>query len=166
MSRIPEHKTLLGKAGELYITRQLRLLGFEVEWIGGKTAYDLRIERTVLGEVKSSTLGKRTGNRQSRWQFSLRRHGLLMTEQLLFLVFYPSEVYLDFEIDPICVFVIPGDEIDRMLTKIDITSELPAEYGGKWARFREDWGQVRRVTSQARPGRQIKLFREQDKIPF
>lgn len=166
MGKIPAHKMLLGEAGELYITRQLRLRGFSVEWIGGTSDYDLRIEETVLGEVKSSTLSRRGGGRQGRWQFSLRRHGLPITEGLLFLIFYPSEVYQDFEIDPTCVFIIPGDEIDPMLKKIDITSEVPAEYSGRWAPFKEDWGQVRRIISQAEPGRQVKLFREQDEIPF
>jgi len=151
-----------GKKGELWAAEELRRRGYVVEWIGGNSDYDLLLGGCARVEVKSAML-TRDLRRGYRWQFSLRRHGLLVDEDVLFLLCWEG---LE-DGPPIAIFVIPGSAVDARLTKIEITSRDPRTYRGRWARYRGDWGQVRRVVERL-PAQQPVLFREQvqERIPY
>jgi len=153
-----------GEAGERWVAQELRERGLTVEWIGSRTDYDLLIEGCAKGEVKSAFLSDNSNHRGSgRWQFSLRRNGVLVDEHVLFLV-----CYQDLESDPLAVFVIPGDALDAELSKIDITSADPRDYGGQWARFRDAWDVVDRVVARL-PARKPELIRprvQDEEVPF
>jgi hypothetical protein len=152
-----------GEIGELWVAHQLRDRGLTVEWIGGTTEYDLLIEGCAKAEVKSALLSDNSNGRgNGRYQFSLRRHGVLVDEHVLFLV-----CYQDLETDPLAVFVIPGDALDAELSKIDITSADPRDYGGQWAPYRDDWDVVDDVVASL-PARKPALIRSrvEEEIPF
>lgn len=150
-----------GEMGERWVAEKLRERGYVVEWIGGRSEYDLLIEGIVRAEVKSATLSH-DEERGYRWQFSLRRHGLLVDEDVLFLLCWE-----DMEGGPLATFVVPGGAVYERLCKVDVTSRDPREYRGRWARYREDWGQVGRVVARL-PYRKVTLFRESEQveIPF
>lgn len=155
-----------GEMGERWVARELRRRGFDVTWVADRSDYDLLISGRLRAEVKAATRSNGSGNgRQSRWQFSLRRHGLPLDEELLFLLCYD-----DVTCDPVTVFVVPGDVLPERLSKIDITSYDPLTYRGKWARYREDWSQVGRMMRIAPPVAQPSLFRyasvSVDDVPF
>ena len=148
-----------GQEGELYVADELRRRGYVVEWVGDHADYDLVIDGRVRAEVKSAF--RTPGHRGQRWQFSLRRHGLEIDEELLFLLCYDDEMEIA------GVFVIPGAEVEPDLTKIDITSS-PSSYHGRWASFLGAWGRVDDVLD-AMPRGQAVLFRPQrveEPIPF
>ena len=151
-----------GKLGEMWVVQELRRRGFVCEWIGKSSDYDLLIEGRARAEVKAAFCSPRPGNRQPRWQFSLRRHGLLVDEDLLFLLCWDGlEV-------PLATFIIPGSAVPETLSKIDITSSDPSAYRGQWAVYYEDWAQVNRIVSLLPMPEQLVLFREQryEEIPF
>jgi hypothetical protein len=161
---VPGHLTEFGKMAEMYVVRELRRRGFDVEWVADRSDYDVVINGKVRGEIKGATRSNGSGNgRQDRWQFSLRRHGLPLDEELLFLLCYEDALS-----DPITLFIIPGDALHQSLSKIDITSHDPVAYRGKWTRYREDWSQVARMVRLAPPAAQPSLFRFAgvDIIPF
>jgi hypothetical protein len=153
-----------GEEGERWVAQQIRERGLTVEWIGGRTEYDLLIEGCAKGEVKSAFLSADSrGRGNGRWQFSLRRNGILVDEHVLFLV-----CYRDLETDPLAVFVIPGEALDAELSKIDITSADPWDYSGQWAPYRDNWGVVDQIVARL-PARKPKLIRaraEDGEIPF
>jgi len=154
--------TAFGEMGERWVVGELRRRGYVVEWIGGRSAYDLLIEGYARAEVKSATLAKNALRGGYRWQFNLRRHGLLVDEDVLFLLCWE-----DLEGPPVAVFVVPGSAVYAQLSKIEITSRDPCTYRGRWSRYREDWGQVRQVVERL-PARQRPLFRRrvQERVPF
>lgn len=151
----------VGKIGERWVVEDLRRRGYTAEWIGKSSDYDVLIEGAVRAEVKSALLGRYRGNGY-RWQFSLRRHGLDVDEDLLFLLCYDD---LD-EPPPVAVFIIPGNVLPRQLTQIDITSQNPREYRGKWQGYLDAWENVERVVGEVRVTKPT-LFRSRtEAIPF
>lgn len=150
----------VGKIGERWVVESLRRRGYTAEWVGGSSDYDVLVEGVVRAEVKSAQLGRYKG-RCHRWQFSLRRHGLDVDEELVFLLCYD-----DLDESPIATFIIPGSMLLRRLTKIDITSRDPREYRGRWQEYLGAWEVVERVvreTGFAKPS----LFRSRmEEIPF
>jgi len=118
----------------------------------------------VRGEVKSAFVThKRVAGRYDGWgwQFSLRRNGKAVDEDLLFLVCYEDVG------KPLATFIIPGDALDSRLSKIDITARDPRRYRGRWSIYCNDWSGVERVVNRA-PMHKHSLFRavEDEAIPF
>lgn len=149
-----------GKIGEQWVVQQLRQRGYAAEWIGECSDYDILLEGAARVEVKSAFVSPGS-NGGGRWQFSLRRHGLVVDEELLFLLCYDN-----LDDPPSCVFVIPGEAVG-MISKIDITSSDPYKYRGLWARWRNAWQQVERAVAGL-SARQPVLFRAEAEgdIPF
>jgi hypothetical protein len=138
-------------------------MGHTVAWIGGSSDYDLLLEGVARVEVKSALRTENSNNRGSgRYQFSLRRHGLEVDEELLVLLCYE-----DLGEDPVAAFVIPGEAVDPERTKIDITRADPTAYTGKWAAYLEAWEEVGRVM-RTTPATQPTLCRPEpvEVIPF
>jgi len=156
--------TEFGRAGEKWAAQELRRRGFDVELIGANSDFDLLVEGRVRGEVKAAVCSRGARGSGWRWQFSLRRHGLLVDEDVLFLLCYGE----DLDGSPLATFVIPGDVLPGTLSKIDITSLDPATYRGAWARYREDWNQVANVLEHVPECGQLVLFRSmtEEEIPF
>lgn len=152
---------MFGKMGEAWVARELRRRGYAVELIGESSDYAILLEGVARVEVKSALLSNGRG-RRVRWQFSLRRRGNDVDEDLLFLL-----CYKDLDSDPVAVFVIPGRALSAKLSKIDVTSRDPRRYRGKWARFRDAWLEVQRVVDDL-PARQPALFRRrvEEPVPF
>ena len=122
----------VGENGEHAIARILRADGWDVisDTPGDE---DLIIEGILTVEVKTANLSSRSDRQTKRWQFCLYAHPERqkpVDEDLLI---------LRCEGDRPCHFVIPTFLIPPGLTKIDITSPNPWEYGGKWSLFRERW---------------------------
>ena len=150
---------LFGRIGERWVVQQLRQRGYVAEWISKSSDYDILLEGIARVEVKSAFVSPGS-NGGKRWQFSLRRHGLVVDEDLLFLLCYD-----DLDEAPIGVFIIPGKEIG-MISKIDITHRDPYKYRGKWSHWRDAWLEVLRTVASL-PARQPVLFRAMEReIPF
>ena len=154
--------TGFGRVGEQWVIEQLRQRGYTVEWIGDNSDYDLLLEGQARAEVKSAFLTSGSRGNKGRWQFSLRRHGLAVDEDLLFLL-----CFQDLETPPLAVFIIPGRALGPTLSKIDVTSADPTRYRGKWAQYRGDWSQVEGVIERLSVSKPV-LFRLEikQKIPF
>jgi hypothetical protein len=150
-----------GRLGERFVVEQLRRRGFTAELIGESSDYDILLEGRAKVEVKSAFLTEQHRGR-GRYQFSLRRHGAEIDEDILFLLCYE-----DVEAAPIAVFVIPGHALPATLSKIDITSRNPRQYMGKWAPYLGAWDVVRRTVNRL-PFTKPDLFRtaRPDAIPF
>lgn len=155
-----------GRLGEEFVTSELLRRGYAAEWIGECSDYDLLVDGRMKVEVKSATpsAGSPGRNRSDRWQFSLRRHGLPVDEDLMILVCWGEDLE-----EPLATFIIPGAEVDERLTKIDITSR-PDRYRGKWTAYRGRWDLVDQVLEDL-PAGQVpfeELFKvpEEIEIPF
>lgn len=159
MSRSSFPLTALGTLGEIWVARQLRQRGYTVELIGASSDFDLLVEGVIRVEVKSALPS--AGNGGVRYQFSLRRHGLSLDEELLVLLCYHIAGAAP------AAFIIPNHALPRDLTKIDITSPDPADYTGQWALYRNDWAQVSQIVA-ATACRKPELFRSrtEEPIPF
>jgi len=136
--------------GELWVVERLRRQGWMVEWVGPSSDYDILVEGCCRVEVKSAFVTHR--KRKERWdgwawQFSLRRNGLLVDEDLLVLLCY-ERLYEP----PVSVFVVPGCALDAEICKIDITSRDPGRYTGRWSVFRDSWDGVELAVDIARGG--------------
>lgn len=146
-----------GELGERWAAGELRRRGFNVVWIGGNTDYDLLLEGVARVEVKSALLSGRHGRGTCSWQFSLRRHGRLVDEELLLLLCFD-----DLDAGPLAAFVIPGAAVPADLTKIHISSRDPRAYAGKWAAYRDAWHLVRPLVLclYEKGRRQLAMLRE------
>ncbi len=152
----------MGEIGERWVVQELRRRGYIAEWIGGNSDYDVLLEGFIRVEVKSALLSRRGKNGNSyRWQFNLRRHGLDLDEDLLFLLCYGD----DLSNPPQAVFIIPGRSLPKRLTKIDITSRDPRAYRGQWRRWLDAWDEVKHIRATT-PVRKPVLFRSTEAIPF
>jgi hypothetical protein len=147
-----------GKMGEKWCAEELARRGFSVVPRGGPKHYDFLVNGKARVEVKASHYSVRhLSNRTAAYQFSLRRYGLMVDEDLLILLCYNGS-----SDDPLGAFVIPGSEVRPTLKKISITSKDPAVYTGKWAKWWNAWDVVKDVVNGA--GAVDKL--EVEEIPF
>ncbi len=133
MSR--HYNNQFGKQGEEWVAKRLEGFGYEVERQATNHTCDIVLNGFMHIEVKSATPTNAARGKGTRWQFSLRRRGLPLDEDLLILVCYDKNLAV------IGALVIPGAEVPEELTKIDISSH-PWHYGGKWAKYWEDWSVV------------------------
>jgi len=134
--------TEFGRNGERWVAEKLRGLGFAVEAYGGPNDFDLMVGGSVRVEVKTARVSQYRKGRGGAFQFSLRRHQLEVDEDLLILLCWRGD-------DDVVAFVIPGMAVDNGLCKVTITSEDPFLYGGKWAKYRENWSQVGEIVESA-----------------
>lgn len=125
----------LGRLGEEYVASVLRSMGYDVVLVADTESHDLLIGTRFRVEVKSALETERIvgGRPYPVWQFSLRRHGLPVDEDLVVLCCYDEE-----ENPPRTTFVIPGELVDEGLTKIDVTTD-PERYAGRWAWCANRW---------------------------
>ena len=126
------HAYELGDHGEQKVAEILRAGGYHVE-MGGKGDCDLTINYICTVEVKTAMITSRANRRARRWQFSLFGHRERQKP------FEEDLLVLRCEATPPCHFIIPGCIVPRFLTKIDITTQDPHKYRGKWALYRERW---------------------------
>lgn len=135
MKHNPNHAYELGDAGEQAVADILRGRGYHVEADSVGTA-DMVINCVCTTEVKTAKVTGRTDRKAKRWQFSLFGHRESQRP------FEEDLLILRCETTPPCHFVIPGRVVPRHLTKIDITTEDPHRYRGKWSPYRERWDLV------------------------
>lgn len=148
-------KTALGRAGEHWITAELRARGHAVRWIGTLATSDLIIDRDIRAEVKTAyvTYVRVSGKIYPRWQFSFYRNAVRNGEQIYFLCCWPIHGE-----HPLATFIIPGDHLEPDRRKIDITTSDPFAYNGKWSHYRERWDLVETAIEAHRNGhRQLEL---------
>lgn len=127
-----DHNFVVGTAGEEAVADILLKRGYKVDsgWPGGP---DLILDDFLTVEVKTANLSGRTDGVNSRWQFSLTKmdgQHSPFKEDLLVLRCLSEPPYH---------FVIPGVLVNPQLQKIDITSEDPRRYRGRWHQFGEKW---------------------------
>jgi hypothetical protein len=157
-----EYLTRFGRDGEKWFVGESIRRGFDATQTSGNHSFDATIRGNGLEisvEVKSALPSERKGNRSPRWQFSLRRKGLPIDEDLLILLCYRdiTPTIRNPVPSPEQIYIIPGVAIDKMLTKIDII-DSPKMYAGKWSVYRHAWGWVDwalRNPRQERPEREI-----------
>jgi hypothetical protein len=132
MSERRQRANALGSSGEDAVAEILRERGWDVKPgpIGGA---DLIIDGYVTVEVKTAKLSRRTDRSRKRWQFSL--YNPVASQQPI----DEDLVILRCESEPPHHFVIPGMLLREQLKKVDITTEDPRKYEGRWAAFREAW---------------------------
>ena len=127
-----EHAYELGHKGEQAVFEILEGQGWDVEWPSGFDE-DLLVNGHLTIEVKTAEASSRRGGRQKRWQFCLYPHPGRDKP------FCEDVLILRCQSEPPVHFIIPGFLIRTGLTKIDITTQDPSKYKGKWSIFRGRW---------------------------
>lgn len=139
-----------GRAGEEWAVTKLNEIGaseripYQAEGKVGNATSDILVERTCLGvtariciEVKSATRTRRKrGGNSYRWQFSLKRHGLPLDEEIFLFLCYGDDLKA-----PERVYVIPGILI-KDLTKLDVPATPGKQYRGRWEKNLDAWHQI------------------------
>ena len=134
--------TKFGRDGEKWLVQELARRGFNAVQTSGNHSFDVTVanpdRQPISVEVKSALPSKRKGNRSPRWQFSLRRRGLPIDEDLLVLLCYRSitPTIAHPVPSPEQIYIIPGVKIRETLTKIDIGTK---SYKGKWLVYLGAW---------------------------
>lgn len=155
---LKHHKyTDFGSFGEQFALHRLSLMGYRVTNVSTTTNHDIELESRHRIEVKAAMLSESGRPGRLWWQFSFRRRGLLIDEDLLILL-----CYFDIDKDPVA-FVIPGDGVNPLLKKITIPSNDPRDYRGKWSVYIERWDLIEKVVGRS-PRSRIVL--EKEKVPF
>ena len=144
-----------GAHGEWRAQAILEQRGYSVEHYGGSNGFDLLVNERATVDVKAALLGGPGGRRGYTWQFSLAK-GAHYQEHIVLLLCFDDPT----DDEPIALFIIPGRETWH-LRKINITSRDPRTYGGKWARYRGDWGALDEAIAT------LDVFKEKaEEIPF
>lgn len=121
---------LLGHHGERYVAGKLALMGATVQ--GGGPA-DLLVNGVPIEVKTANYCPYRPGH--LGYQFCLRRENHTSVKGIFVILLCWERLAMELE-----AFVIPASEIDGQY-KITIPNR-PGEYGGRWAKWLNEWGMI------------------------